>query len=112
MRNVTLRQMRVFAAVARHLSFTRAARELHLTQPAVSQQVKLLQQEVGLPLFEHIGRKVRLAPPREELLRYLNPAIEPPSEAAGSPPASRGPKSGGLKPGARSTAKDFPPSLP
>ena len=50
MRNVTLRQMKVFAAVARHLSFTRAARELHLTQPAVSQQVKLLQLEVGLPL--------------------------------------------------------------
>ena len=43
MRNLTLRQMRVFAAVARNLSFTRAARELHLTQPAVSQQVKLLE---------------------------------------------------------------------
>ena len=42
MRNVTLRQMKVFVAVARHLSFTRAAQELHLTQPAVSQQVKLL----------------------------------------------------------------------
>ena len=61
MRNVTLRQIRVFSAVARNLSFTRAARELHLTQPAVSQQVKLLEQDIGLPLFEHIGRKVQLA---------------------------------------------------
>jgi len=39
MRNVTLRQLRVFAAVAQQRSFTRAARELHLTQPAVSQQL-------------------------------------------------------------------------
>ena len=44
MRNVTIRQIRVFAAVARNLSFTRAARELHLTQPAVSQQVSLLEE--------------------------------------------------------------------
>ena len=47
MRNVTLRQMRVFAAVARYGSFTRAARELHLTQPAVSQQIKLLEAGSG-----------------------------------------------------------------
>ena len=70
MRNVTLRQMKVFAAVARNLSFTRAARELHLTQPAVSQQVRLLEDEVGMPLFEKIGRKVQLAPAGVELLRY------------------------------------------
>jgi len=75
MRNLTLRQMRVFAAVARNLSFTRAARELHLTQPAVSQQVKLLEDEVGMPLFEQIGRKVHLAPAGEELLRYTEQAI-------------------------------------
>ncbi len=111
MRNVTLRQMRVFAAVARHLSFTRAARELHLTQPAVSQQVKLLQQEVGLPLFEQIGRKVRLAPAGEELLRYVNQAIELLSEAAESLAAMRGLKRGVLKLGAVSTAKYFAPSL-
>ena len=76
MRNLTLRQMRVFAAVARNLSFTRAARELHLTQPAVSQQVKLLEEEVGLPLFEQIGRKVHLAPAGVELLRYTEQALE------------------------------------
>jgi len=111
MRNVTLRQMKVFAAVARHLSFTRAARELHLTQPAVSQQVKLLQQEVGLPLFEQIGRKVQLAPAGEELLRYVNQAIGLLSEAAESLAAMRGLKRGMLKLGAVSTAKYFAPSL-
>jgi len=73
MRKVTLRQLRVFAAVARYRSFTRAARELHLTQPAVSQQIKLLEQEAGLPLFEHIGRTIHVTAAGEELLRYAFP---------------------------------------
>ena len=111
LRNVTLRQMKVFAAAARHLSFTRAARELHLTQPAVSQQVKLLEQQVGLPLFEKIGRKVQLAPAGAELLRYANEAIELLREAAESLAAMRGLRRGVLKLGAVSTAKYFTPSL-
>jgi LysR family transcriptional regulator, low CO2-responsive transcriptional regulator len=110
-RNVTLRQMRVFATVARHLSFTRAARELHLTQPAVSQQIKLLEAEVGLPLFEQIGRKVQLAPAGAELLRYANQAIELLREAGEALAAMRGLKRGVLKLGAVSTAKYFAPSL-
>jgi LysR family transcriptional regulator, low CO2-responsive transcriptional regulator len=111
MRNVTLRQMRVFAAVARNLSFTRAARELHLTQPAVSQQVKLLEEEVGLPLFEQIGRKVHLAPAGAELLRYTDQAMELLRQASESLAAMRGLKRGVLKLGAVSTAKYFAPSL-
>ncbi len=111
MRNVTLRQMRVFAAVARNLSFTRAARELHLTQPAVSQQIRLLEAEVGLPLFEKIGRKVQLAPAGAELLEYANQTIELLREAAESLAAMRGLKRGVLKLGAVSTAKYFAPSL-
>ena len=67
MRNITLRQMRAFAAVARLRSFTRAAQELHLTQPAVSQQLKLLEAEVGMPLFEHMGRSIHLTAAGEEL---------------------------------------------
>jgi LysR family transcriptional regulator, low CO2-responsive transcriptional regulator len=111
MRNMTLRQMRVFAAVARHLSFTKAARELHLTQPAVSQQVKLLEAEVGLPLFEQIGRKVHLAPAGVELLRYTDQAMELLRQASESLSAMRGLKRGVLKLGAVSTAKYFAPSL-
>src|SRR3982074_3702886 len=111
MRNVTLRQMRVFAAVARHLSFTRAARELHLTQPAVSQQVKLLEDEVGLPLFEKLGRKVQLGPGGEELLRYATQTLELMREATEALAAMRGLKRGVLKLGAVSTAKYFAPSL-
>jgi DNA-binding transcriptional LysR family regulator len=111
MRNVTLRQMRVFAAVARNLSFTRAARELHLTQPAISQQVKLLEEEVGMPLFEQIGRKVHLAPAGVELLRYTEQAMELLRQASESLSAMRGLKRGVLKLGAVSTAKYFAPSL-
>src|SRR6201991_3475123 len=111
MRNVTLRQMKAFAAVARHLSFTRAARELHLTQPAVSQQIKLLEDEVGMPLFEKIGRKVQLAPAGAELLRYATQTIELMREANESLSAMRGLKRGVLKLGAVSTAKYFAPSL-
>ena len=51
MKNVTVRQLRVFAEVARHLSFSRAAAELHLTPPAVTMQVKELEANVGLPLI-------------------------------------------------------------
>jgi DNA-binding transcriptional LysR family regulator len=54
----TMRQLRVFAAVARHAGFSRAAAELHLSQPTVSMQVKQLSEAVGLPLFEQIGKKV------------------------------------------------------
>jgi len=90
MKNLTLRQIKVFAAVGRHLSFTRAARELHLTQPAVSQQVKLLEEDVGLPLFEKIGRKVQLAAAGVELLAYSNQVIELLREAAESLAAIRG----------------------
>jgi LysR family transcriptional regulator, low CO2-responsive transcriptional regulator len=62
MKNVTFRQLRVFAAVARHMNYSRAAEELHLTQPAVSTQIKELALQVGLPLFERVGRRSYLTP--------------------------------------------------
>jgi DNA-binding transcriptional LysR family regulator len=65
--HVTLRQLRVFEAVARHLSYTRAAEELHLTQPAVSMQIKQLEESVGLPLFEQMGKRTFLTEAGQEL---------------------------------------------
>ena len=111
MRNISLRQIRVFTAVAQQKSFTRAARELHLTQPAVSQQLKLLEAEVGLPLFEHLNRGIHLTDAGEELLRYAQQINEVIRTASESFAAMRGLKRGVLKLGAVSTAKYFTPSL-
>lgn len=58
--NVTFRQLRVFESVARHSSFTRAAETLHLTQPAVSMQIKQLEESLGIALFDHLGKKIFL----------------------------------------------------
>jgi len=70
MKNVTLRQLTVFDAVARQLNFSRAAQELHLTQPAVSMQIKQLEESAGLPLFEQIGKKIFLTEAGRELAHY------------------------------------------
>ncbi len=76
MKNATLRQLKVFEAVARHLSFSRAAAELHLTQPAVSTQVRTLEGHVGLPLFEQLGKKTYLTQAGDELLRFARAIIQ------------------------------------
>jgi DNA-binding transcriptional LysR family regulator len=68
MRRLTLRQFKVFEAVARHLSFSRAADELHLSQPAVSMQVKGLENIVGQPLTEQLGKKIFLTEAGREVL--------------------------------------------
>jgi DNA-binding transcriptional LysR family regulator len=70
MKNATLRQLKVFESVARHLSFTRAAEELHLSQPAVSTQVKELERHAGIALFEQLGRNVYLTSAGVEMLRH------------------------------------------
>lgn len=69
MNQATLHQLKVFEAVARHNSFTRAAEELFLTQPTVSMQVKQLSKAVGLPLFEQIGKRLYLTEAGKELYR-------------------------------------------
>ena len=68
MKNATLRQLRVFEAAARHLSLTRAAEELHLTPPAVSIQIRLLEGHAHAGLFERVGRHLKLTQAGEEVL--------------------------------------------
>ena len=57
-RHVTLRQMQIFEAVVRLGGYTRAAGELHLTQPTVSMQIKKLNETIGYPLLEQVGRHI------------------------------------------------------
>ena len=64
----SLRQLQIFDAVARHLSYTRAAEELHLTQPAVFAQIKQLEEVIGLPLLERTGKQLHLTAVGHEVL--------------------------------------------
>lgn len=68
--NITFRQLEVFEAVARLLSYTQASKELHLSQPAVSMQIKQLEESAGIPLFEQIGRKIYLTEAGQEMYHY------------------------------------------
>jgi DNA-binding transcriptional LysR family regulator len=111
MKNVTLRQLKIFEAVARHLSFSRAAEELHLTQPAVSMQVQSLEDQAGLPLTEQAGKKVRLTAAGEEVARQARRIAEQLREAGEALAALKGVEAGRLKIGVVSTAKYFAPSL-
>ena len=76
MKHATLRQLKVFEAVARLLSFSRAAEELHLTQPAVSTQVRKLEEHAGNVLFEQFGKKIYLTPAGTELLQISRAIIQ------------------------------------
>jgi DNA-binding transcriptional LysR family regulator len=111
MRNVTLRQLRVFAAAARHSSFGKAAEELHLTPPAVSMQIRELEEQVGLPLFDRSGRQVELTVTGEYLLVYAKKVIATLKDAEDAIARFRGLKSGRLVIGMVSTAKYFVPRL-
>ncbi len=105
--NVTLRQLRVFEAVARHLSYTRAAEELHLSQPAVSIQVKQLEESVGLPMFEHLGKKNYLTTAGKEMYYYCKSVLELLDEAEEVIQDMRGLQKGTLEIGVATTANDF-----
>ena len=111
MKHITLRQLKVFEAVARHLSFSRAAEELHLTQPAVSMQVKQLEEQAGLPLTEMVGKKVFLTGAGEEVARHARRIAQQLREANEALDAIKGVRGGRLSIGVVSTAKYFAPRL-
>ena len=62
--------MTIFDSVARHLSFSRAAEDLHLSQPAVSMQIKQMESQAGLPLFQHSGKRIALTDGGALILRH------------------------------------------
>jgi LysR family transcriptional regulator, low CO2-responsive transcriptional regulator len=111
MKNVTVRQLRVFAEVARHLSFARAAAALHLTPPAVTMQVKELESQVGLPLFDRQGRQIALTTVGEYLLAYVRRMLALLKDAEDAVARFKGLKGGSLSVGMVSTAEYFVPRL-
>src|SRR5438128_732042 len=66
-----LGRLRVFQAVAQEGSFSRAARSLFLSQPAVTQHIQALEAELGVPLFDRFGRRIALTPAGNVLAQYV-----------------------------------------
>lgn len=105
--HITIRQLKVFDAVAGHLSYTKAAEELHLTQPAVSMQVKQLESAVGLPLFEVFGKKVYLTRAGEVFLGHARLLLEQLRLAAEEMDAVKGIDGGSINVSIASTVNYF-----
>ncbi|MGA3128424.1 MAG: LysR substrate-binding domain-containing protein [Candidatus Korobacteraceae bacterium] len=76
------RQLRYFLAAAQELHFTRAAQQLHVAQPALSQQIRLLEEEVGTKLFERSNRRVFLTPAGEAFRIRATLSVEQATRAA------------------------------
>lgn len=107
MKNATFRQLRVFNEVARHLSFVRAAENLHLTPPAVTMQVKELEGHVGMPLFERRGKQVSLTTTGEYMLVYARKILATVKDAEDAAARLQRAETGVLTIGFVSTAKYF-----
>lgn len=111
MTHFTLRQLEIFAAAARCGSLTRAAEEVHLTQPAVSMQVKQLEDMLGLPLFEPEGRGIRLTEAGREFAGHIEELLERAAHLNELAALWRGVRRGKIRLGVVSTAKYFVPRL-
>ena len=111
LRNVTVRQLQIFSSVARNLSFSRTSEELHLTQPAVSMQIKQLEGSAGLPLFERVGKKLYLTEAGREVQRCAQQVLSALKDAQAGLEAIKGTRGGKITIGVVSTAKYFAPKL-
>ncbi|HEX6633951.1 MAG TPA: LysR family transcriptional regulator [Usitatibacter sp.] len=107
----TLRQLEIYAAVARTRSLTRAAEEVHLTQPAVSMQLKHLEESVGVPLTEPAGRGIRLTDAGREFAGHVEEVLDRVAHLEELSARWKGVRSGRVRLGVVSTAKYFVPRL-
>lgn len=110
-RAASLRQLQVFEAIARLESFTRAAAELHLTQPTVSMQVKKLEESIGLPLFEFVGKKFYLTHAGKLLQETAVDVLHSLTHFDMSIADEKGLKTGHLRLAVVTTAKYFAPRV-
>jgi len=109
--HLTLRQLQCFSAVARHLSYTRAAEELHLTQPAVSMQIRQLEQQTGMAVTEQLGRQIYLTEAGKEVHRYAKAILQQVEEVKDVLDKLKGLAGGHLRIAAISSANYFAPKL-
>lgn len=114
MKNLTLRQLRLFEAVASRLSYSRAAEQMNLTQPAVSMQIQQLEAELGLQLLVKTGKRVSLSQAGEEMLRQARRVlnqVQIAEEAMAAFHVAEGANGGLLHLGVVATAHYFAPAL-
>lgn len=111
MLHLTLRQLQVFLEAARQLNFARAAEALHLTQPAVSMQIRQLEGAVGVDLFERVGRRLALTEAGQVLRHHAARVLGEIADAEQSLQNLTGLRSGLVTVGLVSTAKYFAPRL-
>jgi DNA-binding transcriptional LysR family regulator len=100
-------RLTVFRAVAEHLSFRKAAEELYLTQPAISLQIKALEEDLGVQLFDRAGRRPRLTAAGTLLLNSARRSSEVLEEAGCELAALGGDYAGGLALGASTTIAQY-----
>src|SRR5574343_51759 len=110
-RQLSFRQLETFATVARLGSFSRAAEALHLTQPAVSIQIRQMAKVIGLPLFEQHGREIRLSAAGQELLQTVRELDDSWGRFTSAIDALKGLRKGRLRVALVTTAKYFLPRM-
>ena len=108
---LTLHQLNILEAVSRCGSFSRASAELHLSQPAVSMQIKQLEESLGLPLFEQIGKRIHLTAAGKEVLSYARAITQQLDELEGVLNRLKGLRGGRLRISVATTANYFIPTL-
>ena len=107
MKNATFRQLRVFNEVAKHLSFIRAAENLHLTPPAITMQIKELEGHIGLPLFDRSGKKISLTTGGEYMFVFARKILATIKDAEDAAARLKRAETGVLTIGMVGTAKYF-----
>ncbi|GAB4211029.1 MAG: LysR family transcriptional regulator [Synechococcales cyanobacterium] len=111
MKAITLHQLQIFEVAARHLSFTRTAEELFLTQPTISMQIKQLSKAVGFPLFEQVGKRLYLTEAGQALHQTCGKIFEQLEQFEMTLADLKGLKQGRLSLAVVTTAKYFIPRL-
>jgi DNA-binding transcriptional LysR family regulator len=98
-----VRDLQVFISVARHLNYTRAGEEVHLSQPSVSVRIRQLETGLGVKLFEQLGKKVALTEAGQLLLPYAHRVITAVDDARNAIEELQGLQRGSLRIGASTT---------
>jgi len=111
MRNLTIRQIRIFLSAAKHLNFSHASEELNITGSAVSLQIKEMESDIGSMLFNRENKKIELTVAGEHFLTYAKRMINTLNDAKVAMESLRDTEVGILKIGLVSTTRYFLPSI-